>query len=388
MSSLPAILGGIPIRPQGPPEWPLVDPEVARVIHQLALSGDWGRYHGPHTEALKERLQDLHQVSSAVLTCSGTSAIELALRGVRVQPGDEVILSAYDFKANFTNVLLLGARPVLVDLNPKSGQLDVEQVALAITEKTRGVLASHLHGAAVDMPRLAEITRHAGIPLIEDACQMSLARVHGRPAGCWGDVGVISFGGSKLLTAGRGGAILTSRDDILQRMKLYTQRGNDAYPLSEMQAAVVLPQIDALPARRHSRADFVSALAARLADHPGLRLFQSSGSGTELDYYKLGIWYEPQAFEGITREQFCIAMRREGVPLDPGFRSLHRVHARGRYRSPGSLAVAELADERVMTLHHPFLLEGATGVEEFVAAVDRLQEHASMILQGNVEPLA
>jgi dTDP-4-amino-4,6-dideoxygalactose transaminase len=385
MPSLPAILGGTPIRPQGPPQWPLADAGVEQALQQLARTGDWGRYHGPHTEALCARLRELHQVSSALLTCSGTAAVELALRGIPVGPEDEVILSAYDFKANFTNVLLLGARPVLVDADPESGQLAVDRVASALSPRTRAVVASHLHGGVVDMPRLLEITRPAGIAVIEDACQMTLAQVHGRPAGSWGDVGVLSFGGSKLLSAGRGGALVTCRGDILQRMKLYRERGNDAYPLSEMQAAILLPQIDSLPARRGQRNAFVQSLRDQLEGRAGLRLFPSPGEGSHPDYYKLGIWYDPQEFEGVTRLQFCTAMRREGVPLDPGFRALHRIHARGRYQSSGELSVAERADEQIMTLHHPLLLEGSAGIEEFVAAVDSLAAHASMVRQVRVD---
>src|SRR5436853_127214 len=87
------------------------------------------------------------------------------------------------------------------------------------------------------IPVQGELARGRNIRLIEDAAQMPGATVAGRPAGSWGDVGILSFGGSKLVTAGRGGAVLTSQPDIAQRIRLYTQRGNDAYPLSELQAA-------------------------------------------------------------------------------------------------------------------------------------------------------
>ncbi|WP_139228369.1 DegT/DnrJ/EryC1/StrS family aminotransferase [Planctomicrobium piriforme] len=376
---MPALLGGDPVRPQGPPLWPVANPAVVEVLQQLAMSGDWGRYHAGHCERLIESLQRAHRVAHVHLASSGTAAVELALRGLKVGPGDEVILSAYDFKANFTNIAHLGAMPVLVEIDSRSGQLSIDLVEAAITQKTKAILASHLHGAAVDMPRLMELAGARGIPVIEDACQMTLATIAGRPTGTWGDVGVISFGGSKLLTAGRGGAVFTQRDDVLQRIRLFTQRGNDAYPLSEMQAAVLPPQLDSLPQQRATRTATVSAIVARLGNHQGLRPFEAPLRDCELDYYKLAFWYDPQAFDGLTREQFSAAMRAEGIPVDSGFRSLHRIHAQRRFRSSGELTAADEADDAVLTLHHPFLLEVEVAANQFLQALDRVRRHATIL---------
>ena len=118
----PALLGGSPVRPEGPPVWPRRTVETDRVLESLRDSGDWGRYHGPHSARLVAALMHLLQHEHVQLCASGTVAIELALRGCQVGPGDEVILSAYDFKANFTNVVLLGAVPVLVDCRGEDAQ--------------------------------------------------------------------------------------------------------------------------------------------------------------------------------------------------------------------------------------------------------------------------
>lgn len=103
----PALLGGVPVRPDGPPIWPRRTAETDAVLQSLRESGDWGRYHGPHSVQLISAISKSLQLEHAQLCASGTAAVELALRGVSVGPGDEVILSAYDFKANFTNVVLL-----------------------------------------------------------------------------------------------------------------------------------------------------------------------------------------------------------------------------------------------------------------------------------------
>src|SRR5207244_5610224 len=110
----------------------------------------------------------------------------------------------------------------------------------------------------------------SGLAILEDACQVPGATVAGKPAGSWGDCGVISFGGSKLLTAGRGGAIVTNREDVLQRIKVYCERGNDAFPLSELQAAVLVPQIPQLAAANEQRRRSVELLLAQCGSLPGL----------------------------------------------------------------------------------------------------------------------
>ncbi|MCA8999546.1 MAG: aminotransferase class V-fold PLP-dependent enzyme [Planctomycetaceae bacterium] len=380
MSDLPAILGGAAVRPEGPPGWPLPDGDIRRALAQLAESGDWGRYEAQHCESLRKEIATRHQRNHVLLTSSGTAAVELALRGLGVGQGDEVILAAYDFKANFTNVAMLGATPVLVEIREDDGQIDLERIPGAISEMSKAILVSHLHGGTVDMAWVTEMARQRGIAVIEDACQMPLAVVQGQAAGSWGDVGVLSFGGSKLLTAGRGGAIVTDRDDISQRVSLYNQRGNLAYPLSEMQAAVLLPQLESLPERRAKRAEAVAHLRECLSQRSALIAFAPSKSPqTDPDYYKLGFWYSSANCGHLSRERFCEAMRAEGIPVDPGFRALHKIHARRRFRVTGTLETADRADESLVVLHHPLLLEGPNGTNQFVQALDKVQRHATMI---------
>ena len=216
-------------------------------------TGEWGRYHGPHVPELCRRLAEFHQVAHVLLCSSGTAAVELALRGVGVDSGDEVILAAYDFKANFQNILCVGAIPVLIDVQPETWQLDVAGLESAMSKRTRAIVISHLHGGVVATHEVRQFADAHRIAVIEDACQSPGAFIHGRRAGTWGDVGILSFGGSKLLTAGRGGALLTTRPEIAERIKRYVQRGNDAYPLSELQAAVLRPQLEQLDERNGRR---------------------------------------------------------------------------------------------------------------------------------------
>ena len=368
----PAILGGIPVFAKGPPTWPKSNPQVDLAIRKLLETGDWGRYHGPHVPELCRRLAEYQNVEHVLLCSSGTVAVELALRGLGVSQDDEVILAGYDFKANFQNILCLRATPVLVDLDPSTWQLDPMRLVTAITTRTKAILVSHLHGGFVDMPKVRQIADDRSIPVIEDVCQSPGARLYGRLAGNWGDVSVISFGGSKLLTAGRGGAVITPRTDIAERIKRYVHRGNDAYPLSEAQAAIIRPQIDQLDELNESRRKAVQRLCSRLADGVGLAVLQLPVEKLLPVYYKVGFQYRALDFHGMPRSLFVASLRAEGVAFDPGFRGLHLVHAARRFRAADELTQASRADAEMLTLHHPVLIDGNEAVDGVARAIEKV----------------
>lgn len=380
-SDLPALLGGRPVLSSGPPTWPISNGAIAEVFRELAASGDWGRYQAGHTAELIACLQNLFGVQHVILTSSGTVAVELALRGLRVGQGDEVVQAAYDFKANFTNISLLGAGPVLVDIQAADAQLDVDQIERAISSETKVILASHLHGGMVDMARLRQLAEQHNLSILEDCCQVSpFAKIGEQPVGGLSDAVVLSFGGSKLLSAGRGGAVLTNRDDVAQRIRLYMQRGNDAYPLSEMQAAVLIPQLEELESRHQSRCAAAEVIRDILKQEHGL-VPLSLRPDTTADYYKLGFWYVPEVFNGLDRASFCRAMRAEGVSIDPGFAALHLSHARRRFRSGGELKHATHAHDQLVILHHPLLLSGKKSAELMAQALDKIKKHATILRQ-------
>ena len=180
--------------------WPVDDAAVRLAMEEMIADGSWGRYHGPHCDALRTALAEFYSVEHVHLCSSGTSAVELALRASNVHSGDEVILAAYDYKANFANVLTLGAGPVLVDTLVGRPVLDPDQLTSALTPSTRAIICSHLHGCMAPIKGIAEFANEYKLTLIEDACQVPGARIDGRRAGSVGHVGVLSFGGSKLMT--------------------------------------------------------------------------------------------------------------------------------------------------------------------------------------------
>src|SRR5262245_28671052 len=146
-----ALDGGPAAIPEGPPGWPPLDESVRAALEAAYADGSWGRYHGPHCERLRELLAALCGIRHAWLCSSGTIGIELALRGLKVGLGDEVILAGYDFPGNFRAIEAVGARPVLVDLVSGGWTIDAEQVASAVSPQTKALIVSHLHGSLADM---------------------------------------------------------------------------------------------------------------------------------------------------------------------------------------------------------------------------------------------
>jgi dTDP-4-amino-4,6-dideoxygalactose transaminase len=358
-----------------PPPWPPPDEDIRAALAAAYADGSWGRYHGPHSDRLRELLQSLHGVTHVHVCSSGTIAVELALRGLKIGPGDEVILAAYDFPGNFRAVEAVGAKPVLIDLALHEWLLDAEQIEAALSPQTRAIVVSHLHGSLADMRRIADIATSRGMAVVEDSSQVPGAVVQGQPAGSWGDCGVLSFGGSKLLTAGRGGAVLTARDDVLQRIKIASQRGNDAFPLSELQAAVLVPQVPKLAGANQRRLAAVRQLLSLVGEIPGLApLRLIADEENQPAFYKVP-WQltagddncDSPHFEKL-RRRFIAALQAEGVMMDEGFRGFAR-RSGNRCRVVGDLPNARRAAAGTVLLHHPVLLESSETISRVAEAI-------------------
>jgi len=336
---------------EGPFDWPLADEEVRAALEAAFRDGSWGRYHGPHGEGLSDDLRAQFACEHALLCSSGTIGVELALRGCGVTTGDEVVLAGYDFPGNFRAVEAVGARPVLIDVELDSWCLATEALAEVRRASVKAVIVSHLHGGLADMPKIMALARERGWAVVEDACQQPGAQLEGRPVGSWGDVGVLSFGGSKLLTAGRGGAVLTRDAQIHQRIKVYAERGNWAFPLSELQAAVLRPQLAKLNERNRKRCESAQAI---LDVTSGLREWLRPivcRANAQPAYYKLA-W---SLVAAPLREELIARLQAAGAPIDAGFRGFARRSQR-RCEQIGTLEHSTRLSQSTLLLHHPVLL--------------------------------
>lgn len=220
---------------------------------------------GPETRQLERELAAWAGAADCVAVGSGTMALFLALRGLGVGPGDEVVTVANTCPPTVAAIRLTGAVPVFVDVHPDSLMMDVGQVEAALTPRTRAVLPVHLWGCAADLDALVEITRRRGLALVEDCAQAAGTRFRGRQVGTFGAAGCFSFYPSKNLGAyGDAGAVLTSDPELaerLRRLRMYGYAGGVPVStiegfngrINEVQAALLrvkLPRVEGWNERR------------------------------------------------------------------------------------------------------------------------------------------
>ncbi len=364
--------GGEAVFPEGPPSWPIADVDVVESIQQALVDGSWGQYDARWTAQLVQQLSDMFQCEHTLLCSSGTVAVEIALRGLGIAAESEVVLAGYDFPGNFRAIEAVGARPVLVDVVENGWVMDPAELQAAITPRTSAVVVSHLHGQIADVDQIRSICDENRILLVEDVCQMPGGGIGDRPFCTFGDAAVLSFGGSKLLTAGRGGAMLTGAADVYQRAKIFCNRGNEVYPLSQLQAAAILPQLKTLKARNEQRLTSTRLLIENTSNTTILSPLQQVIEDDNLKpvFYKLP-WLIDDVRSRWTRSEFVSAVQVEGVAIDVGFRGFTRRSPR-RCRQTGSLTHSRVAAQQTILLHHPVLLENEATIERVAQAINKV----------------
>lgn len=379
-----AIKGGDAILHNAQPQWPIASRAIREAISTAFEDGSWGKYESRWSTILLEKLRQ-HFGCEHILPCSsGTIAVELALRGAGVSAGDEVILAGYDFPGNFRAIESIGAFPVLCDVVNGGWVIDAQQIEPAISPTTTAIIVSHLHGQIADVQAIRRQVedwnqrRAKKIWIIEDVCQTPGASIGGQPLGSFGDVAALSFGGSKLLSAGRGGAVITPSPEALQRARIYNSRGNEAFPLSQLQAAVLGPQLDELNELTALRSQTAARIIEATHDMEtlfGLRQVDCSQKSAMEDalvpaYYKLP-WLLMDRTTGWSRREFVEAIQAEGVNIDAGFRGFLRRSSR-RCRRIGVLANCQVAAQQTLLLHHPILLASDEIIDLVVAAIRKV----------------
>jgi dTDP-4-amino-4,6-dideoxygalactose transaminase len=234
---------------------------------------------GEEVQKLEASIAAYCETKHAVACASGSDALLLALMALDLGAGDEVITTPFTFFATGAAITRLGARPVFVDIDPSSYNIDVSQVANAITERTKAFLPVHLYGQCVEMDALLELSKQHGIPIIEDAAQAIGATDRGDRAGSMGLMGSFSFYPTKNLGgAGDGGILTTSDDDVAERLRrLRNHGGRNEYQheevginsrLDELQAAVLNVKMQYLDKWSDERARKAAVYDELLDDTP------------------------------------------------------------------------------------------------------------------------
>jgi dTDP-4-amino-4,6-dideoxygalactose transaminase len=250
--------------------------EIGQVLDSMDL------FLGPNTRSFEDEFAAYCGVRHGIAVSNGTDALHLALRAAGIGPGDEVVTVPNTFAATVEAIELAGARAILVDINPVTGNLDPDRLESALTPKTRAIIPVHLHGHPADADGIRAVADRRELRVIEDACQAHGARYKDRPVGSLGDLACYSFYYSKNLGAyGEGGAVVTDDPDLAERVRLLRSHGSpekyvhmsfgvNARP-DEIQSAILrvkLRHLDEWNERRRRIAARYSGALAHLVETP------------------------------------------------------------------------------------------------------------------------
>ena len=279
----------------------LSPPDVREAERRLlieALDSNWVAPVGPDLTAFEAEVAAVAGRAHGVALSSGTAALHLALLELGVGPGDDVAVSTFTFAASANAVCYVGAQPVFVDSEASSWNLSPALLAQELESRERdgralpaAVIVVDLYGQCADYDRLVPLCAERGIPVIEDAAEAIGATYHGHPAGSFGELGVVSFNGNKLITSGGGGMLVRDRLELADRVRyLATQARQDAphyehtevgynYGLSNLLAAVGRGQLSTLGARIDRRQAIRARYRDALADRPGISFSPTDDEG-------------------------------------------------------------------------------------------------------------
>ncbi len=286
------------------------------------------------TRRFERGLRELTGAAHALTYCNASCALFAALRAGGVGPGDEVIVPDLTFVATANAVILAGATPVFVDVEPRTLGLDAAAVRAALSPRTRALIAAHLYGGAADMVSLRAVADEHGLFLLEDAAQGIGVRLGGRHVGTFGDAGVLSFYGNKTITTGEGGAILTSDGRLAERCYRLKNHGrlekgvfvHDEvgfnFSFTEMQAALGLAQLRRLERVIAEKARIRRYYAARLGQS-GLRV-QEYPPDVSPVYWFTNVFCDDAAAVSAALAAQGVQSRRFFLPLhmQPCYRNL------------------------------------------------------------------
>lgn len=261
---------------------PISQPQLsARELDYVAdaVKSGWVSSLGHYVDKFEEQFAAFCGTRYAVSVANGTVGLHLALKVLGVDAGDEVIVPDLTFVATGNTVVTAGATPVMVDVRADSWCMDVEKVASAITDRTKAIIPVHLYGHPADMPAIMTLARKHGLHVIEDAAEAHGASIAGKRVGCFGDCGVFSFYGNKIITTGEGGMITTNDPDIYARARhlrdhamskdvryWHTEVGYN-YRMTNIQAALGVAQLEQIDDFIRERGDILSAYRRRLEPH-------------------------------------------------------------------------------------------------------------------------
>ena len=359
---------------------PLSQPDITehevRAVVDALRSGRLSM--GPRMARFEEMVAGRCERRHGVAVSCGTAGLHLVLRALDIGPGDEVVTTTFSFIASANCIMYVGAKPVLVDIDPRSLNVDPDKVEAAITNRTKAILAVEVFGSTTHMDRLAQIAGAREIPLIEDCCEALGGRHRGRPVGSFGRTGVFGFYPNKQITTGEGGMIVTDDDQLADACRIMRNQGrvdlpeadNDQssnlhagwlnhtclgynYRLSELACALGIAQMERLDELLEARRRVAMAYMQRLMDCQDLILLNVDPAcgPDELSWFAFVVRLTDQ-YTHVERDRIITGMRRHEIGAANYFPCIHLqsfYQEQFGFRS-GDLPVAESVSQRTIAL--------------------------------------
>ncbi|MFF3855565.1 DegT/DnrJ/EryC1/StrS family aminotransferase [Micromonospora sp. NPDC002575] len=307
---------------------PSLSPLEERYVLDAVRSG-WISSQGPYLRRFEAEFADRVGAATALATSNGTVALHLVLAAAGIGPGDEVIVPALTYVATANAVTYCGARPVCVDVSPRTWCVDPDRVRAAVGPRTRAVIAVDLYGHPADYPALRTVCDRYGLLLVADAAESFGATLHGRPTGSLADATTFSFFGNKIISSGEGGCVTTSDPALADRMRLLRNQGMDPqrryffpevgfnYRMTNLCAALLCAQLaraDGIIARRD---EVLHGYEHELAGLP-LLTPQPVAAGVRRAPWMTSFLVGPPG-AGRTRDDLAGVLDRLGVETRPFF---------------------------------------------------------------------
>jgi dTDP-4-amino-4,6-dideoxygalactose transaminase len=363
--------------------WPYFAPDEIEAAARVLSSGKVNYWTGQEGRLFEQEFADSVGCKHAIALANGTVALEAALKGLGIGPGDEVVTTSRTFIASASCAVTVGARPVTADVDRITQNITVETIYPMLTPRTKAIIAVHLAGWPCDMDTIMELARERGLKVIEDCAQAQGARYKGKPIGSMGDVAAFSFCQDKIMTTGGEGGMLTTNDDaVWERAWSYKDHGKsyDAvyhqnHPvgfrwlhesfgtngrMTEMQSAIGRVALRKVPGWVETRRKYAAILNEYLADVRGLRIAIPPANVYHA-YYKYYAFVEPAELQsGWDRDRIMQAICARGVPCFVGSCSeIYREKAfvKERRKQPRLPVAKELGETSLMFLVHPTLSE-------------------------------
>lgn len=312
---------------------------------------------GPRMVEFERSIADLAGVPHGIAVSSGTAALHLCLRALGIGEGDEVILPSFTFIAAGNVVLYERARPVFVDIDPLTLNLDPNKLERSITPKTRAVIVVHTFGVPANLDPILEIARKNGLPVIEDACEAIGARYRGRPIGGIGDCGVFGFYPNKPITTGEGGMVVTRDSQMADTMRALRNQGRSEsdgwlehrllgynYRLSELNCALGLEQVKRIDDIVDRRAAIARQYSEELQAMPEVATPALEIPDGRICWFVYVVRVE-------NRDEILERLQEQGIGCARYFAPLHRQPLFARFANPrDDLEITEQAASQTLAL--------------------------------------